>query len=55
MEAQAGAQKLRNMSIEERTKRAMLAEAAADRMILLSDELNALLGNDGTPLKVAVG
>ena len=55
MEAQAGAQKVQNMSIEERTKRAMLAEAAEDRMIFLSDELDhaLVLGNDGTPLKVA--
>jgi outer membrane protein OmpA-like peptidoglycan-associated protein len=51
VEAQAGAEKVRNMSIEERTKRAMLAEAAEDRMIFLSDELDALLGEDGTPLK----
>ena len=29
----------------------MLAEAAEDRMIFLSDELDALLGEDGTPLK----
>ena len=41
------------MSIEERTKRAMLAEAAEDRMIFLSDELDALLGDDGTLFKVA--
>jgi hypothetical protein len=52
VEAQAGAEKVRQMSIEERTKRAMLAEAAEDRMISLSDELDALLGEDGMPLKV---
>jgi hypothetical protein len=46
--AQTGTETLRNMSIEERTKRAMLAEAAEDRMIFLSDELDALLGDDGT-------
>ena len=33
MSAQTGAEKVRNVSIEERTKRAMLAEAAADRML----------------------
>ena len=31
----------------------MLAEAAEDRMIFLSDELDALLGDDGTLFKVA--
>jgi len=50
-EAKAGAEKIRKMSIEERTKRAMLAEAHEDRMVTLSDELEELLGEDGMPLK----
>mmetsp|Transcript_1701 Transcript_1701/g.2422 ORF Transcript_1701/g.2422 Transcript_1701/m.2422 type:complete len:167 (-) Transcript_1701:293-793(-) len=48
-EAIAGADKIRVMSIEERTKRAMLAEVAEDGMIKLSDELDELLGEDGMP------
>lgn len=51
-EAQAGAEKVRQMSIEERTKRAMLAEATEDRMIVLTDELEKLLGEDGLPATV---
>lgn len=46
-----GANKIRSLSIEERTRRAMLAEAAEDRMITLSDELDSLLGDDGMPIK----
>ena len=37
-----GYDKIRSISIEERTRRAMLAEAAEDRMVALSDELDAL-------------
>lgn len=46
-----GAEKIRSLSVEERTRRAMLAEAAEDRMVMLSDELDNLLGDDGMPLK----
>ncbi len=48
-ESKNGADKVRLMSIEERTKRAMLAEAAEDRIMQFSDELDALLGEDGMP------
>ncbi len=48
-ESKNGADKVRAMSIEERTKRAMLAEAAEDRIMQFSDELDALLGEDGMP------
>lgn len=48
-EAQVGAKKVRAMSIEERTRRAMLAEAAEDRMVEISAELDNLLGEDGLP------
>ena len=51
-EALAGAERVRSMSIEERTKRAMLAEAVEDRMTALTDELDALLGEDGMPRNV---
>ena len=51
-EALAGAERVRSMSIEERTKRAMLAEAVEDRMTVLTDELDALLGEDGMPRNV---
>ncbi|GFH57304.1 hypothetical protein CTEN210_13780 [Chaetoceros tenuissimus] len=50
--AQDGAAAVRKMSIEERTKRAMLAEATEDRMIALVDDLDELLGEDGLPKKV---
>ncbi len=43
---------MKEMSIEERTRRAMLAEAAEDRIIMLSEELDKLLGDDGMPLTV---
>lgn len=46
-----GADKIREMSIEERTKRAFLAEAAEDRINSLTLELENLLGNDGLPSK----
>jgi len=47
-----GAEKIRALSIEERTKRAMLAEVVEDQMTLLEDELDELLGEDGMPLEV---
>jgi hypothetical protein len=47
-----GADRVRTLSIEERTKRAMLAEAVEDRMVLLSEQLEELLGEDGLPKKV---
>ena len=47
-----GAEKIRGMSIEERTRRAMFAEAAEDRMNALIIELESLLGDDGLPSKV---
>lgn len=50
--SRSGYQKVKSMSIEERTRRAMLAEAAEDRVIMLSDELELLLGEDGMPLTV---
>lgn len=43
-----GAEKVRAMSIEERTKRAMLAEAVEDRIFSMYDDLEALL-KDGVP------
>lgn len=46
-----GADMIRTLSIEERAKRAMLAEAVEDRMIILSEELDNLLGEDGMPKK----
>ncbi len=50
--SQNGYDKIKQMSIEERTRRAMLAEAAEDRIVMLSDELDKLLGDDGMPLTV---
>mmetsp|Transcript_3238 Transcript_3238/g.3594 ORF Transcript_3238/g.3594 Transcript_3238/m.3594 type:complete len:176 (-) Transcript_3238:276-803(-) len=46
-----GAKKIKALSIEERTKRAMLAEAVEDEMTILEDELEELLGEDGMPLE----
>lgn len=43
-----GADKVKEMSIEERTKRAMLAEAVEDRIFSMYDEIEALLPN-GVP------
>lgn len=43
-----GADKVREMSIEERTKRAMLAEAVEDRIFSMYDDLEVLL-KDGVP------
>lgn len=43
-----GAAKVREMSIEERTKRAMLAEAVEDRVFQMYDNLEVLL-KDGVP------
>mmetsp|Transcript_14750 Transcript_14750/g.22352 ORF Transcript_14750/g.22352 Transcript_14750/m.22352 type:complete len:187 (+) Transcript_14750:191-751(+) len=50
--SRSGYHKVKSMSIEERTQRAMLAEAAEDRVVMLSDELELLLGEDGMPLTV---
>jgi len=50
--SRAGYDKVKSLSIEERTKRAMLAEAAEDRVVMLSDELELLLGEDGMPKAV---
>lgn len=50
--ARQGAEKVKKMSIAERTKRAMLAEAAEDRMVILYDNLEELLGEDGLPSSV---
>ena len=47
--ARKGAKRIATMSTEERTKRAMLAEAVEDRMVLLYDDLEILLGEDGLP------
>jgi len=47
--AKQGAKKVADMSVQERTKRAMLAEAVEDRMVLLYDDLEELLGVDGLP------
>ena len=48
-----GRDKINSISIEERTRRAMLAEATEDRMILLMDELEKVLlePNDDTDEK----
>ena len=43
-----GADKVKEMSIEERTKRAMLAEAVEDRVFQMYDDLEGLL-KDGVP------
>lgn len=51
-ESKAGSDSLRAMSIEERTKRAMLAEAAEDRIFVLAEELGNLVGDDGMPKRV---
>jgi hypothetical protein len=45
-----GADKIALLSLEERTRRAWLAEVTEDRMILLMDELELLLGPDGMPI-----
>lgn len=50
--AREGASAVRHMSVEERTKRALLAEAAEDRMVKLTDDLDKLLDHDGLPRKV---
>ena len=50
--SRSGYDKVKTMSIEERTRRVMLAEAAEDRVVMLSDELDKLLGDDGMPAKV---
>ena len=43
-----GAKKVKEMSVEERTKRAMLAEAVEDRIFTMYDDLEGLL-QDGVP------
>lgn len=43
----AGADKIRKVSLEERTKRAMLAEAVEDRIFDLVDELDSLVKKNG--------
>lgn len=45
-----GADKVASMSIEERTKRAMLAETVEDRIFSLHDELELLLPDNGMAL-----
>jgi hypothetical protein len=47
--SRSGYDNIKSMSIEERTRRAMLAEAAEDRVVILSDELELLLCDDGMP------
>ncbi len=47
--ANRGAKEVAAMSIEERTKRAMLAEAVEDRITVLCDDLELLLGENGMP------
>lgn len=46
-----GADKVKNMSIEERTKRVMLAENVEDRMVELIEKLEDLLDENGIPKK----
>lgn len=48
--SRSGYSKIKSMSIEERTRRVLLAEAAEDRVVVLSDELESLLGDDGLPI-----
>jgi hypothetical protein len=43
-----GADAVKAMSIEERTRRAMLAEQVEDRVCTLYDDLEDILGQDGT-------
>jgi hypothetical protein len=50
--ARDGSSAVRLMSVEERTKRALLAEAAEDRMMKLTDDLDKLLGDDGMPKNI---
>eukprot|EP00288_Rhodomonas_lens_P003803 CAMPEP_0177743796 /NCGR_PEP_ID=MMETSP0484_2-20121128/29385_1 /TAXON_ID=354590 /ORGANISM="Rhodomonas lens, Strain RHODO" /LENGTH=107 /DNA_ID=CAMNT_0019258219 /DNA_START=163 /DNA_END=486 /DNA_ORIENTATION=+ len=47
-----GAKKIAALSVEERVKRAMMAEEAEDRMSLMYDELEGLLGENGMPKRV---
>ena len=46
--ALGGADAVKSMSIEERTRRAMLAEQVEDRVCALYDDLEDILGQDGT-------
>eukprot|EP00559_Dactyliosolen_fragilissimus_P004214 CAMPEP_0184866282 /NCGR_PEP_ID=MMETSP0580-20130426/21692_1 /TAXON_ID=1118495 /ORGANISM="Dactyliosolen fragilissimus" /LENGTH=136 /DNA_ID=CAMNT_0027365893 /DNA_START=172 /DNA_END=582 /DNA_ORIENTATION=+ len=48
-ESKRGADKIRQLSVEERTKRAMLAEAVEDRMDTMIEDLELLLGENGMP------
>jgi hypothetical protein len=50
--SQNGADKVRSMSTEERTRRAMLAEAVEDRIYTMYDEMEGLL-TDGVPANEA--
>lgn len=47
MASSAGAQAIRKIDIQERTKRAMLAEAVEDRIFELVDELDLLVKRNG--------
>jgi len=46
--ALGGADAVKSISIEERTRRAMLAEQVEDRVCTLYDDLEGILGQDGT-------
>mmetsp|Transcript_7251 Transcript_7251/g.9848 ORF Transcript_7251/g.9848 Transcript_7251/m.9848 type:complete len:156 (-) Transcript_7251:439-906(-) len=48
--AKRGADKIKQISIEERTQRAMIAEAVEDRMVVLHDKLDLILGDGRMPL-----
>ena len=50
-ESRDGTEKIKSLSIEERTKRAMLAEAVEDSLSTLHAKLEKLVGDDGKPLK----
>eukprot|EP00586_Coscinodiscus_wailesii_P012839 CAMPEP_0172494640 /NCGR_PEP_ID=MMETSP1066-20121228/51939_1 /TAXON_ID=671091 /ORGANISM="Coscinodiscus wailesii, Strain CCMP2513" /LENGTH=93 /DNA_ID=CAMNT_0013265765 /DNA_START=295 /DNA_END=576 /DNA_ORIENTATION=- len=43
-----GYERIRNMSIAERTKRAMLAEVIEDRIFSMYDDLEGLVAKDGS-------
>lgn len=50
-ESRDGTERIKSLSIEERTKRAMLAEAVEDCLTRLYTKLEKLVGDDGKPLK----
>eukprot|EP00288_Rhodomonas_lens_P019990 CAMPEP_0177690906 /NCGR_PEP_ID=MMETSP0484_2-20121128/1020_1 /TAXON_ID=354590 /ORGANISM="Rhodomonas lens, Strain RHODO" /LENGTH=87 /DNA_ID=CAMNT_0019201489 /DNA_START=163 /DNA_END=426 /DNA_ORIENTATION=+ len=50
-----GAKKIAALSVEERVKRAMMAEEAEDRMSLMYDELEGLLGERERDAKACGG